>query len=692
MTDPLVPDEYDAETIEERPAPPGAPVDPPPHRRTFAAVVSRPDPVRPIIPASLRSPQQRRQLASWAVRFGAHRTAYHATRSPKYTAKVLFWAPVGVFRGVWRILRWCFDLESFSIRQDAANRNDVEAYLKLSRQRDQRVGRRLWVALPGAAVLAVAVVLLLTVAPYWWRWAVLAVALPALAWVGRPLDRPIVDRVHVGQAFIRLTAELTRAAIVAAGAGVKDPAGVKFPREIYRDGPGHTAMVDLPPGVVATDVIDKRDRLAAGFRLPLDQVWPDVVRGEHPGRLQIWVADRPVSAMRQPPWSLLQDGTADYFAPFPYGADVRLRPVSWRLDERNSLFGGVPGSGKSLAARVVLLGAVLDPLVIPAISELKGSGDYDMFEDLCPPGLYVSGADDGAIRRSVRIIEWIHQLCEERGPLVAQYARQGLNSVKKLNRAMAERDERLRPVVAMFDEYQELNSHPEVGKYASAMLMSAVKRGRAFGIHVIVATQRFDKDSLPKAISSLVTNRACLAVPAQPETDMVLGTSAYRTGARPTAFVPGEDSGWMVRAGFVPGFETVRSAFVDDQAAAAVCARALTMRRGADAPAVPRVRARNLAADVRQVWPEGVTGWWLADILAALQGLDDAYADMDKDALSAALRAADVVPVPIHRKIEGKGVTLHGIQLDRLMAAISDSERRAIDSAPDIARDQRKRR
>ena len=142
--------------------------------------------------------------------------------------------------------------------------------------------------------------------------------------------------------------------------------------------------------------------------------------------------------------------------------------------------------------------------------------------------------------------------------------RRGLNSVKKVNRAMAERDQRLRPIVALFDEVQEFMSSEHGMKGPGApMLLSVIKRARALGIHVILATQRFDKDSMLKAISSLVSNRACLAVPVQPETDMVR-TSAYRTGARPTVFVPGEDAGWMVRAGFTAGFETVRAAFVDD--------------------------------------------------------------------------------------------------------------------------------
>ena len=61
---------------------------------------------------------------------------------------------------------------------------------------------------------------------------------------------------------------------------------------------------------------------------------------------------------------------------------------------------------------------------------------------------------------------------------------------------------------------------------------------------------------------------------------------------------------------------------------------------------------------------------------------------MDKATLSAALKAAGYAPQPVHRKVDGAGVTRTGLQL----AAMPDSSDRAIDSGPDIAPGQRKRR
>lgn len=202
--------------------------------------------------------------------------------------------------------------------------------------------------------------------------------------------------------------------------------------------------------------------------------------------------------------------------------------------------------------------------------------------------------------------------------------------------------------------------------------MSSMKRARALGIHVILATQRFDKDSMPKAISSLVSNRAALAVPAQPETDMILGTSAYRTGARPTAFVPGPppegDSGWMVRAGFTAGYETVRATFIDDVQAAAICERALKLRGSAPVVDMDKQPDRDVLADVIKVFSHtnrpGLHWQQLAELLAADR--PELYAGVTPEAISAQVRAEGIESVDV----KSGGVTLKGCRWAAVDAAI----------------------
>jgi S-DNA-T family DNA segregation ATPase FtsK/SpoIIIE len=436
--------------------------------------------------------------------------------------------------------------------------------------------------------------------------------------------------------------------------------------------------VTLPTGIIATDVIDRRDYLAAGFQLPVAQVWPGPVLDAHPGVLGVWVADRPVDKMTQPASPLLDCGPLDYWGPLPYGDDVRMRPVGWRLAERNSLFGGMVGSGKSLAARAVALGAALDPLVQFSVSELKGSGDFDAFERLCGSGLYASGADQASKERTMRILAWLERECEVRGPIIRSWAAKGLNTQNKLNRAIALADPRVRPIVAIFDELQELITDPVLGKAAKASLTTIVKLARALGIHLILATQRIDKESVPKGITSNVSNRQALAVPSHVETDLILGTGAYSRGARPTEFVPPADgvnpwAGWGYLAGRA---QPVRASYIDNPAAELIIDRAVALRADqAPAAAGERIRMHNLAEDVRTVWPLGDDALWLERILPRLVELrPDVYGTWSVEQLGEALRRVGVATKPLNRRISGddaKRSTRVGVErlaLDRAIA------------------------
>lgn len=637
----------DAESVEVLPAEMGPPVDPPARKATFADLMTRADERRPVVPASLRSSAGRRSLLTLAAAYATHGALFHGTRTPWYGLKVAWYAPQGLVKAVYRAGRWASAEEgNWHLRQQAATRGDADTFLALDRHRMKSAAGRWWVVGLGLVALLVAAITVRIAAPTWAQFIIVTGVAVLFARLGRPKDKPILDRAFNAARFIRLTAELTRAALVASGAGIKDGAQVKFNREIYRDGPGYMAEVTLPTGVIAENVIDKRDYLAAGFQLPIAQVWPEPVKGAHPGVLGIWVADRPVDRMKQPPSPLLTATQLDYWGPIPYGHDVRMRPVSLRLDERNSLFGGMPGSGKTLAARNLGLGAALDPLVRFAISELKGSGDLDPLEPLCVDGMYASGADEQAKDRTMKILYWLDRECERRPPAIRKWAAKGLNSVNKLNRAIAEADPTLFPLVAILDEIQELFTDPERGKEAVALVTSIVKRGRSQGLHLELASQRIDSKSVPKGISSNVSNRAALAVPSHVEVDLILGTGAYSRGARPTTFVPPADgdnpwAGWAYIGG---RDQPVRADYIDNAAAEAIVKRALALRGDRPAFDVDEVPDRDVLADVIRVFATvghaNIHWQRLAELLA--EQAPALYAGVTAEVVSAQLRAQGV--------------------------------------------------
>jgi DNA segregation ATPase FtsK/SpoIIIE, S-DNA-T family len=239
-----------------------------------------------------------------------------------------------------------------------------------------------------AAVLVLVLVTVLVASRYapWWAWAVLglAVVLP-LSRAGRPAGKPIVQPAVLPAAVQPPSQDVITRALGSLGiAGIdrwlRDGRELVFPSPVREDGPGWRAEVDLPYGVTAEMVIERREQLASGLRRPLGAVWPEPVTQEHAGRLELWVGRADVAKARPAPWPLLMAGQADIFRPVPFGADVRGRVVKVPLVYHNWLIGSIPRQGKTAAVRVLACAAALDPLAELWIHELKGSGDLDPLE------------------------------------------------------------------------------------------------------------------------------------------------------------------------------------------------------------------------------------------------------------------------------------------------------------------------
>jgi len=663
--------EYDAERIEISTDALGGPVDAPDAPRTiFADIVNEAEqPLRPIVPAWLRSPDQRRQAAKTGASLAIYHATYHATRAPKYAAKVAVWSPYGLLRGIGRLWHWTFDVEGFGIRQAAATRGDVADYLSLSRQRDRRVVNRLWFALPLVAAVIAAVVLLCTVAPIWARVVVLVAAVPVFAWYGRPADRPITDRVTLGQRFTKLTAEQVRTALISLGIPrIREAGDLTFPPPgIHRDGPGFMARVNLPAGVEVTEVLERRGRLSSALRLPVDQVWP-AAGTEHAGQLDLWVGIMPASKMGQPRWSLAADtARTSVFDEHEFGTDQRQRPIRTPLFARNFLLGGVPGSGKSYGARALAMIAVLDPTCELKIAEFKGTGDFGDLAPLCSS--YVCGVDDQAMAEGASIIAWGLAEAERRGKRIRAARERGEAPEGKVTPELAAKaGSGLHPVLILIDEAHELLCDKDVAADAERL----IKRGRALGLIVVLATQIPDKSSVPPNITRCVTMRWCLAVQDQLANDMILGTGAYKRGQSATVYRPGHDAGWGIFTGLAEP-TAVRSHFPSPEVAAAMVRRATQLRGGVigndEQWQAPR---HDTLADVLRVFAHagrpGLQWVTLAELLG--EQLPETYAGLAPEVLSATLRDAGVPSVDV--KVDG--VNLKGCRRDAVDAAIRQRE------------------
>ncbi|MDK1474929.1 cell division protein FtsK [Streptomyces sp. 549] len=649
----------------------------------------------PILPAWVCSKPEFMNAAGWLAGYAGHTAAFHTVRAPYYAAALAVRAPAGAARFVGGSLRWLRDAEGEHLRQAAARREHPEDYLKLSRQRDNRVRLRGLLFTLACLVGPIVALSLWVLAPAWLLAASAAAVTLALGWYGAPADRPVVSRAVVATEVERLTSSIVERALGALGIAEVNKAlgkggeGIKFPAPITRDGPGWRADVDLPYGVTVTDILDRRDRLASGLRRPLGCVWPEPVPDEHAGRMMLWVGDRALSKVPPPAWPLAKSGSASLFEALPFGTDQRGRPVALTLMYDNLLIGAMPGMGKTFSLRTPLLAAALDPRAELLVWELKGTGDLDALSKVAAD--YGSGPDDETCAAALDSIRYVYGDLERRAKVIAGLPKDKCPENKVTPDLAKVPSLGLHPLVLSIDECQELFMHPELGKEAGALCTSIIKRGRALGVILLLATQRPDKDSLPTGISANVGSRFCLRVMGQTENDMVLGTSAYKSGTRATTFTKSDKGiGYLVGATDEP--QIVRTYYLDNLDAERIAQRARAARiaagtlSGAAAGEAPErsVGVDTLLDDLLAVVPASEAKCWnetAVDRLAQLRPeLYETWAALDPGdkaaQLTNALKRHGIKTGQVGRRVDGKTVNRRGFERHHLTTAVAERDRK----------------
>lgn len=652
---------------------------------------------RPIVPLWLRSRNDALDTLRWVGKHSAYIAAFQVTRAPLYAGRLAARSPRGLARLASGVVKWTFDLEGEPVRLAAVRRGDLDAYLKLSRQRDARVRLRVPITLAVLVTLLIASIIVAN-APTPAQWAALAVALGVLGVVGRPADRPLIDRAVTPTTVEKLTSDIVIRALTVLGiAGItqamsKNPKdAIRFVAPITRDGPGWRADIDLPYGVTVTDVMDKRDRLASALRRPLGCIWPEGDSSIHEGRLILWVGDKDLSktVVKSP---LIKASSHDVFKGIPFGADPRGRAITVPVIEHNILIGSQPGQGKTASVRVLASGAALDPTVELWIQELKGTGDLDPLEPVCHR--YVSGIEDEAIAYAADSLALLRKEVMRRAAALKALPAD-LCPDRKVTRQIADRRSLgLHPLVCIIDECQNLFAHLDYGDKAGEDAEFIIKLGRALGVILILATQRPDRDSLPTGISANVSIRFCLRVAGQLENDMILGTSAYKNGIRATVFQPKVDAGIGYLVGATPMPKVVRTAYLDTPATQRIADRARALREAAGtlsghaAGERPEVvtPAYDLLADIAAVVPASEAKVWNETVIDRLAELRPevygAWAELEGGAktgqLTTALKPYGIKTMQVWSTPEGggKGANRIGIARADIITALTERDKR----------------
>ncbi|MGV9645136.1 FtsK/SpoIIIE domain-containing protein [Streptomyces sp. NPDC003514] len=413
--------------------------------------------------------------------------------------------------------------------------------------------------------------------------------------------------------------------IPALRSAIKDmgDAGASMLGPITIAGCGVEVDVTLPSGVSTNEVQNKRRKLAENLTRHEHEVFITIPQAARTVRL--WIADS--GALDEPigPSPLVTDDTmtANYkTGRAPWGQDLRGDAAALSLYQRHLLITGLSNQGKTVALRSLALWLSLDRSVQFLMGDLKGVGDWAMFDGLA--STLIQGPTDEHVIQVTEMVE---------------------GAVDEMNRRIqAPPGTVFPPLIVLVDEAQvafmcpakDEDKRPYGGSKANSRYFMAVRKihnqGRAVNVLMWQGTQDPTNENLPKLVREGAHTRASLALGTESQARMALGDKAVDGGAAPNLLRPGLDKGTLVVASdgiTIPAGQssiTVRTHYIDDDAATAITDRAKAVRDGVTTlHAIERGEERDSLADIASV--VGTASRVLTqDVLKRLAALNaDAY-------------------------------------------------------------------
>ncbi|MFJ2757485.1 FtsK/SpoIIIE domain-containing protein [Nocardioides sp. NPDC087217] len=639
-------------------------------------------PRREVLPGWAKNRDAAKAAAKWATSYYSHLVAYHTVRLPLYYGKLSARSPLGAGRLVATTWGWINDAADRENRMAVRGSTlDAGAFLQLKEHHRRQVQARTFMVLVAVLVLAGLIAGVLFGTNPMVQLVVALAALGGLGILGRNPDKPITGRAVDATKEPRLTSDLIVDALGSLGLGELNKAltkygskAIAFVSPIMRDGAGWRAEIDLPGGVTASEIIDRRDRLASGLRRSLGKVWPEADTDVHAGRLVLYVADKSLSETEPAAWALESKGKVNIFDPIPIGQDQRGRPIHATLMFALVLIGAIPRIGKTFLQRLLVLAAALDPRVKLYIFDLKGGADWLPLRHVAH-ALRI-GDDPEDIAYVLASLRSLRTEMQRRYKLLRRLPLERCPESKVTDELASDKSLDLGPILVALDECGLAFGHSEHGKEITDICVDLGKRGPAAGIILMPATQRIDAASVPPGISSNAALRFALKVMDHTANDMILGSGMYKAGVRATMFGR-HDRGVTLMVGEADDPVIFRSAKIDAEKAEKIALRARAARHAAGL-LTGLAAGEEDAADtdtgsildhLLAVWPANDPEWsagkvWceeLAHRLAAAQ--PSLYEGWTGEQITAAVKPHGIRTVQIKRNDpeEGKPVNKRGL-------------------------------
>ncbi|MFD0209290.1 ATP-binding protein [Streptomyces hirsutus] len=441
-------------------------------------------------------------------------------------------------------------------------------------------------------------------------------------------------------------------------------AGASMLGPITIAGCGIEVDVTLPSGVSTNEVQNKRRKLAENLTRHEHEVFITIPQAARTVRL--WVADS--GALDEPigPSPLAVDDTltADYAkGKAPWGQDLRGDAAALSLYQRHLLITGLSNQGKTAALRALALWLALDRSVEFRVADLKGAGDWAMYDGLAT--VLIQGPTDDHVIEATEMLEG------------------GVTEMER--RLTAPPGTPFPPLILLVDEAQvafmcpllDADKRPYGGSKATSRYFMAARKihnqGRAVNVLLWQGTQDPTDQNLPKLVREGAHTRASLALGTESQARMALGDKAVDGGAAPNLLRPGLDKGTVVVASdgiAIPAGQaslTVRTHYIDTDTATEIAERAKRLRDGITTlRVVERGQERDPLADIAAVL--GTASRVLtADVLKRLSALnEDAYGRWTPGDLKRVLEDAGAEPY----KSDGRMV----VGRDRVARALANRD------------------